>query len=211
MVCDKTNWSRTGLFPWGRGFLLPVPCSVFRGTWDTETKSECNRKGKLDGQRKGEEKWKEEERMETKGRGDGKRTERCLIWQWEWVGKQEEWGRAVRDGIQCWPPEGRGGCGRTRLQPTLPAPPWPQELMGRQFWFLISTRFKAWFLGRSKYNEHTREEEDRDSVKSFNGNWLSRSLPESWKPRWTANSCDLSLTVWRAVHIALPRERVSED
>ena len=93
----------------------------------------------------------------------------------------------------------------------FPAPSWPQELMGRQFWFLISTRFQAWFLGRSKYNEHTREEEDRDSVKSFNGNWLSRSLPESWKPRWTANACDLSLTVWRAVHIALPQERVSDD
>lgn len=108
MVYDKTNWNRAGLFPWGRGFLLPVPCSDFRGAWDTETKSECNRKGKLDGQRKGEEKWKEEERMETKGREDGKRTERPLIWQWEWVGKQEEWGRAVRDEIQCWLQKGRG-------------------------------------------------------------------------------------------------------
>ena len=86
----------------------------------------------------------------------------------------------------------------------LPAPFCSQELMEHQFWFLIPTSFKARFLGQSKYNEHTREE-DSDSVKSFNGNWLSRSLPESLKRKWTANSCDLSLTAGRSVHIALPR------
>ena len=85
-----------------------------RNTGHKERKSKSNRKGKLDGQRKGEEKWKEEKSMEPKGRRDGRRTERSLSWQWERVGKQEkewghavrdeiqEWGHAVRDEIQCW-------------------------------------------------------------------------------------------------------------